>query len=153
AEHFADWLAEVKERRETNTYRLYSGLAKNHILPALGATKLDKLTPPMIRRWLANLQKSGLAPSSRATIRTGLVIALQQPVKREMLDRNPASLVDGPTVPRRAYTTLTPEEARALIAAMRGHRYEAAYLLALLLGLRRGEIFGLSWANIDLDAG
>ena len=61
--------------------------------------------------------------------------------------------MSAPPVPKRDYTTLSPEEARALIRAIRGHRFEAAYLLALLLGLRRGEIFGLSWVDIDLDAG
>ena len=148
-----DWLAEVKARREWNTYRLYSNLMKNHILPTLGATKLDKLTPTMIRRWLAHLQQGNLSPSSVATIRTVLVIALEHAVRHELLDRNPASLVSAPPVPKRAYTTLTPEETRSLIRAIRGHRFEAAYLLALLLGLRRGEIFGLSWSDIDLDAG
>lgn len=150
--HVADWLTEVKERRETNTYRMYSGLMKNHILPELGAIKLDKLTPTRIRRWLAKLQQGTLSPGTLATIRTVLVIALEHAVRYELLERNPARLVSAPSVPKREYTTLTPDEARSLILAIRGHRFEAAYLLALLLGLRRGEIFGLSWSDIDLDA-
>lgn len=151
AAHVADWLTEVKEQRETNTHRMYSGLMKNHILPGLGAIKLEKLTPTIIRRWLAELKRGTLSLSTLATIRTVLVIALEHAVRHELLERNPARLVSAPAVPRREYTTLTPDEARTLIRAIRGHRFEAAYLLALLLGLRRGEIFGLSWAGIDLD--
>ena len=49
--------------------------------------------------------------------------------------------------------SLTPEQARTFLAAVRGHRHEAAYVIALSLGLRRGEILGLSWRDIERAEG
>ena len=63
--------------------------------------------------------------------------------------RNVARLVDGPKSTRYKIQPLTPEQARALLGAVRGHRLEALYRLALSLGLRKGEVLGLAWSDID----
>lgn len=68
-----------------------------------------------------------------------------------MIARNAAALVDPRRIVRPKAHALAPEEARALLEAAGEKRFEAIYALALALGMRRGEILGLSWANIDLD--
>jgi integrase len=68
-----------------------------------------------------------------------------------MLVRNPAALVASPHVPSPEVEVPTPEEARRLLAALRGHRLEALVSVALALGLRQGEALGLRWQDVDLD--
>jgi integrase len=70
-----------------------------------------------------------------------------------MVTRNVAKLVDPPRVPRHEISPLTPEQARQLIEASEDDRHGALYLTALGTGLRQGELLGLRWADVDLDAG
>ena len=68
-----------------------------------------------------------------------------------MVGRNVVALTDGPRVVQAEGRTLTPEQARSLLRAASGERLEAAFVLMLSLGLRKGEVFGLRWADVDLD--
>lgn len=79
--------------------------------------------------------------------------ALNQAVRWDLLGRNPASLVEPPRVERYEIKPLTPVEARAFLAAIRGDRLEALYSVALTMGLRQGEALGLRWSDVDLDIG
>ena len=79
--------------------------------------------------------------------------SLNQAVKWEILNRNPADAVDPPKVERRIMQTYDLEQTAALIDAMRGARLLVPMLLAVLCGLRRGEIVALKWKNVDLRNG
>lgn len=70
-----------------------------------------------------------------------------------LLSRNVARLVDPPRVRREEVRPLTPAEAQALIAAIKGHRLEALYTVAVALGLRQAEALGLRWRDVDVDSG
>jgi integrase len=70
-----------------------------------------------------------------------------------MVPRNVAKLVDKPRVERKPVNPLTPEEARRFLGAIRGHRLEALFTVALALGLRQGEALGLGWKDVDFAAG
>ena len=65
---------------------------------------------------------------------------------------NVVRLTDGPREPKTEGRTLTPEEARSLLQAAGGERLEAAFVVMLSLGLRRGEVFGLRWTDIDFES-
>jgi integrase len=69
------------------------------------------------------------------------------------VQRNVAMIVDAPPVEQYQATVLTPEQAQQLLHAVRGHRLEALYLVELSLGLRKGELLGLRWHDVDLKAG
>ena len=69
------------------------------------------------------------------------------------VDRNVARLVRPPRGPIRHGRSLTLDAARQLLAAAVGHRFEAVYVLMLVLGLRPGEALGLRWSDVDLDRG
>jgi integrase len=79
--------------------------------------------------------------------------ALAQAVKWEMLVRNPAGAVDPPKVAHRTMQTYDLRQTAELIAAVRGKRIFVPVLLAVLWGLRRGEIAALRWRNVDLPGG
>jgi integrase len=67
--------------------------------------------------------------------------------------RNVCDAVDAPTVPEREITPLTPEQVGKLLAAAKDDRLEALYVLAIGSGMRLGELFGLQWRNVNLNAG
>lgn len=155
---FGNWLDEwltMKRRQGTRptTLRGYRWLIETHVRPTLGRVRLDKLTPTMIRRVIEAKRESGL---STATVRHvhGLIRnALADAEREELVHRNVAKAVRPPSLDRAERRGLTLAEARRLIDAVQGDRLEALWVCALTLGLRRGELLGLRWADVDFDAG
>ena len=88
-----------------------------------------------------------------AYIRVVLRAALNQARKWNLVGRNVAELVESPRVRRFEIKPLTPEQARQLLDAAKGNRLEALCAVALACGLRVGEILGLRWQDVDLEAG
>ena len=84
-------------------------------------------------------------------IRAVLRIALNQALKWGLVARNVAALVSPPHVEAYEGRSLTVAEAKAFIAACRGDRLEALYIVALGLGLRQGEVLGLRWEDVDVE--
>jgi integrase len=69
-----------------------------------------------------------------------------------LIAHDPAAAVAGPRIPYAEVQVLTPEEARTVLAAAKGHRHEALSVVALSLGLRQSEVLGLCWTDVDFDA-
>ena len=99
------------------------------------------------------MTEQGLSPRSVQYARAILRKALNQAFRWGLVTKNAAALTDAPHVARPETPTLSPEQARQFLDAMRGERLEALYAVALALGLRQGEALGLRWQDIDLDAG
>jgi integrase len=135
------------------TYRGYEVVVTNHIVPSLGKVRLSRLTPQDVQALMARLAVEGLAPKSIRNVRTVLSAALTQAERWGMVRRNVARLVQPPRREQHEIQPLTPDEARRFLAAVSGHRLEALFTVALTLGLRQGEALGLTWADVDLEAG
>jgi integrase len=142
----------VKPNTRPRSYESFEIIIRKHITPEIGRTRLEKLTPQQVQALLDRKLKSGLAPQTVVHIRMVLRTALNQAMKWSLIARNPAALVDPPRIPRSEIRPLTAEEARRFLQAAKGERFEALYTLALFSGLRRGEILGLRWSDVDLDA-
>lgn len=166
------WLEDVaKPRVAANTYDSYRSLAERHIFPALGARQVTKLTPLDVQRFLTHKaseprpvsprrQRAGvaaegrpLAPRTVQMLRGVLLQAFGRAERWGLVHRNVVRLTDPPRQRRVEGRSLTVEQAQALVAAARGHRLEATITVGLSLGLRRGELLGLRWEDVDLDAG
>jgi integrase len=148
------WLTDVvKDSTRPKTYRTYSDLIKHHIAPVLGKKQLVKLTPQDVQRFLKNKLESGLSARTVKHINDTLRAALNVGMTWGLVHRNVAALVKPPRIEKQEMKVFTPEQARAFLESVKGHRLEALFWLALTLGLRRGELLGLRWADIDLDAG
>jgi len=133
------------------TLEQYQQHASLYLIPAFGKTLLPKLHPAEIQRFIADRLAGGLSPR---TVRISLFVlrrACAQAVKWGVLGRNPVDAVDLPKLNQRPIKTFTQEQARALLAAVRGDSFEPAYLLALLCGLRRGELLALAWKDVDFE--
>jgi integrase len=152
----ATWLAEWLEIKRADgtrpaTLRSYRWLVDSHVTPAVGRVQLDKLTPLDVRRLIAAAQSAGLSPASVRHVHGLLRNALAEAERLDLVPRNVAKAVKAPPAPHRRFRPLRPEEARRLVEVLRGDRLEAVFACGLMLGLRRGEILGLRWADVDLD--
>ncbi len=151
---FERWFVDVMAREVVrSTIDNYRSIVKFHILPTLGRKKVDELTVAEVDRLLAAKIASGLSPSTVHRIRAVLSQCLDQGIRWGVTPRNVARLSRSPKLIRPEGRTLSPEQARGLLACLRGHRNEALYTLMLSTGMRRGEALGLKWGDVDLDGG
>ena len=132
---------------------LYERAVTDYIVPSLGRIRLNQLTPSDVSQMLRDMEARGYSPSTRRMARATLRRALRMAEQDGLLIRNVASIAEGPKMNQREGRSLTPEQARTILAAVRGHRHEAAYVIAISLGLRRGEILGLSWSDVERAEG
>jgi integrase len=146
------WLGNVKPRVRPRTYQSYECVVRVHLHPALGPTPLVRLSPQHVQGLLNARGAAGSSPRTVAIIRAVLRLALGQAERWGLVSRNVAKLADPPRVIRREVRPLDPAQARRFIELIADTRDEAMYLTALAVGLRQGELLGLSWRDIDLEA-
>jgi integrase len=154
------WLAYVKSQVSPRSHERYCDLARKNIVPLLGGVILTNLRPAQISTAYTTALasgrrdgKGGLSPRTVHHMHRVLKQALGQAVKWEMLNRNPCDAVDPPKVERATMQTFDMAQTAELIEAFRGTRMLAPALLAVLCGLRRGELAALRWRNVDLAGG
>jgi integrase len=154
AQLFNSWYEDVLRHQvapsaSSNYKRIYN----HHILPTLGRKKVANLSAADVDRLISQKLDSGLSVSTVQRIRFVFAQAIDQGIRWGSVTRNVARLSRAPKVVRREGRTLTPEEARLLLDALKGHRHEVLYSLMLSTGLRRGEALGLKWQDYDEKAG
>jgi integrase len=136
-----------------STFAQYQSVVNCHIIPALGRLQLKALTPAHARSLYQEKLESGFSPRTVQYIHVTLHKALKQAVMDGLLPRNVADAVKAPQVHKKEVKPMSPMEVAALLSAASGDRLEARYVTAVHTGLRRGEILGLKWTDVDLDAG
>jgi len=136
------------------TAERYRQLIERQIVPYLGSMPLQKLKPVHIANWHAALLKTGTL-SARTIGHAHRVLhkALADAVRHELVTRNPASVVSPPKVMTGEVAILNAGQVKAVLAAMRDTVIYPQVVVLLSTGIRRGEIAGLQWADLDLDAG
>lgn len=150
------WLPEKKPLCTWDTYRAYESHLRNHILPALGKMNLCDIKHSHIQRMISGCATEKVAKNARSTLRNVLQMALDYGA----IQSNPASS-RGFRYPARIQKmhTLHGEwltdfrQHREVIEAARGTRAFAILVLGLCFGLRKGEILGLDWEQVDFEAG
>lgn len=153
------------------TAERYRQLIERQMVPFLGSHQLQKLKAAHLVEWHAKLLRVGapprrkvregeplpspkpLAPRTIAHAHRVLHKALSDGVKREVLTRNPAALVDPPKVASTEIQTLTADEVAPLLETLQSSGIFPQVAVLLATGMRRGELVGLRWSDIDLDAG
>ncbi|MFD5622406.1 tyrosine-type recombinase/integrase [Streptomyces yangpuensis] len=180
AAYLTYWLENVAVHHlRENTHTRYTACVSRYLIPGLGKKKLAKLTAKDVRTWLNQLRTTCqcctrgidarrdqprccaagqcchklLSPLTLTYIHSVLKSALEHAVREEEIPRNVGRNVRTGTPRPRRFEPLTADEARQFLAATRGHRLHALFELALHTGLRKGELLGLHWEDLDLDAG
>ena len=152
-EYLNRWLKDsVKDTVRRSTFVQYKSVVHCHLGPALGRLKLKALTSAHVRGLYREKLDSGLSPRTVQYIHTTLHKALKQAVMDGLIPRNVTDAVKAPQAHKKEVKSLTPTEIRALLSAASGDRLEALYIVAIHTGLRRSELLGLKWTDVDLDA-
>lgn len=145
---WADGLVGVRPR----TIESYRHTVKRHLVPHLGTIPLLELRAGDIRRAVRTISdKTGIRTAAYAV--TVLRLALGVAVRDRLLERNEAATVRRPTLDAPDREVLDANGGRRLLDVVKGDRLEAMYVLALTTGMRRGELLGLRWKDVDLSAG
>jgi len=148
------WLEDVvKPNVRASTYQMYEGLVRLHVNPQIGGIRLTRLSAAEIQGLYATMLREGASARMCQLVHARLHSALKNAVRWKLIPTNPILEVDRPAAPTKRFTPLTPEQVVALLNAAEGTRLHALYVLAVTTGLRQGELLGLHWVDIDLDAG
>lgn len=151
-DYLTRWLSDsVQNTVRRSTFVQYKSVVNRHIVPALGRLQLRSLTPAHARALYREKLDSGLSSRTVQYIHITLHKALKQAVMDGLIPRNITDAVKPPQVHKKEVQPLTPVEVAALLSAASGDRLEALYVTAIHTGLRRGEILGLKWSDVDLD--
>jgi integrase len=147
------WVAEVRNLRPA-TRRAYANAIAYHLAPTIGDVRLADLSPLHVESMLSAVGER-VGPKTLRNIHAVLRRALAMAVRAGLLTRNVASreFVDAPRVPAEEPRALSMLEVRRLLEAVRGDRLEALFVTAIGTGLRQGELLGLAWEDVDLQAG
>lgn len=147
----ASWLEATKHSIKPRTWKRREEYIRLHVVPAPGKVPLAKLNPQHIQALYAQKLDEKLSPTTVHHLHAILHRALKGAMRLGLVQRNVTEMIDSPRMARHEMQTLSPEEARRLLAAAKGDRLEALYLLAISTGMRQGELLALRWRDVDLD--
>ncbi|MEU0151086.1 tyrosine-type recombinase/integrase [Micromonospora fulviviridis] len=180
ADYLPYWLAAYVTDLKPTTARGYESAVRLHLIPALGTKRLDSLQVQHVKAFMDDFRRKCLCctngldkirPADRRCCSVGrccqhypsarqiqfvhavLRNALQHAMREELVSRNVAKLVRIPSPRYKVGKGLSVDQVRKILAASAGHRLHALYVVAATMGLRRGELVGLRWSDVDLDEG
>lgn len=140
-----------------NTLTGYRVAVYNHLIPGIGAHRIDRLQPEHLERLYINLGKkrtrgnTEFKPARIHQIHRTVRTALGEAMRRGHIAVNPAEITRPPRIPEQEIIPFTMEEAQRLLAASGEMRNGARFVVALTLGLRKGEALGLKWRDVDFE--
>jgi integrase len=144
-----EWLDGQRDHVRPSTWAGYRANLVHHIVPSVGKTKLADLQPADVRRLHRESKARGLSPRSVRYVHLVLSLALKQALEDGLVSRNVAKLAAPPSAPKASISPFTPAEALKLLEEVHGEPEEALYVTTLGLGLRRGEVLGLRWKDVN----
>ena len=149
--HWVEMIVAPTVRESTlSSYRV---AVNTHLIPGLGAHRLDQLQPEHLERLYARMVKRGSAPGTAHQAHRTIRAALNEAVRRGHLSRNPVLLAKPPRLRDIEVEPFSVHEIKLILKQAAHQRNSARWAIALALGLRQGEVLGLKWSNINLDEG
>jgi integrase/predicted RNA-binding Zn-ribbon protein involved in translation (DUF1610 family) len=158
-----EWLPAIRSTIRPTTYRSYEQHVQFHIVPHIGTLKLEKVTGATLNALYAKLAsegkrdgKKGLSPRTVHHVHSCLHRAFRDAVRWNRLFRNPVDAADPPKVAGsggREMRTWNAEQVRAFLESTRNDRLHPLWRVLAMTGMRRGEVLGLKWEDIDFEAG
>lgn len=155
------WLPAQRQRLRDSTYEDYERRIRQHIVPALGSVPIQDLGAFALDRLYADLlsggssRGGGLSPKSVRNVHIVVRKALRDAARKQIVTRNVAVDADPPRISGHGDSNLPtwkPEELRTFLDGVREHHLAPAFVLAASTGMRRGEVLGLSWEDVDLES-
>ncbi|GAB3814496.1 tyrosine-type recombinase/integrase [Kribbella italica] len=150
------WLENIaRPSVRESSYAAYEVAVRKHLIPGIGAHRLDKLEPEHLEKLYRKMQeegsKAGTAHQAHRTIRTALGVAH----RRKRITKNPAAMAKPPRIDDvdDEVEPYTVAEVQLILEEAKKSRNSTRWAFALALGLRQGEALGLMWSDVDLDKG
>ncbi len=148
------WLEDVvKVTLSPPTHLAYKRRAEGHLIPALGAITVERLTVADVQRFIALQVAKGFKRNTIDGQVTTLKAALTVAMRDNLIGRNVATLVDLPPADMEEKRALSPDEAKRFLLAARRSRHGNLFALLLTTGLRISEARGLTWDDVNFDTG
>lgn len=146
------WLEHVENKGlKPNTARSYRDAVRLYLKPHLGKLPLENLRPTDVEGLISKLRRSGKSPALMGYALRVLKMALKQAVIWQLVPNNVAWGIKAPKKEDRDLHCWTEQQAARFLRLAKDHRLYAAFYLALATGMRRGEILGLRWRDIDWE--
>ncbi|MEI2356039.1 tyrosine-type recombinase/integrase [Mesobacillus zeae] len=156
-DYYGRWKLKKKLQIEESSFIRYERLCRLHIIPAIGSMKLQKITSAIVQNLIDHLAiERGFARKSCLLVTTIINDLFKKAIKEGLVTRNP---VEGIDLPKKTDPEIViwDEENVATFLGVRNDRqrskYYVAVLMALLTGMRKGEILGLTWDKVDFGNG
>ena len=152
------WQAEYLANVKPSTVSSYEATIRNHLKPGIGAIRLDSLTTHDIQEVYNSLRsptekRKALSSKTIKNIHGILHHSLQQAMLNNHIRINPANACVLPKVSRKKVKPMNEHQIADFLKAIKGHKYENMFLVALFTGIREGEVCGLQWECVDFDNG
>jgi integrase len=145
------WLAHVvRPVARWNTYKKYEQTVRLYLKPGLGRKPLNRVRVADVQTFLNSQVHAGHSIAKVHIMRTVLGAAFTRAMREELILMNPARLATLPTTPASRNRPWSSVEARQFLMTARNDPLYSAFLLLLVYGLRRGEVLGLAWEDVDL---
>ncbi|RXM57316.1 tyrosine-type recombinase/integrase [Clostridium tetani] len=151
---FKTWLFEFRiNDLKPSSFERYEGIYRKYILNSpIGKMSLSELRAKDIQKYYNSLSNKGISANVVNTINGFLYTCLESSLKQNYIPQNYCKLIILPKIIKEdEFTVLTLEEQNIFLNAIQGHKYQAAFTLALGTGLRLGELLGLKWSDIDFN--
>lgn len=136
-----------------NAWDAYANAVRVHLIPGVGGHRLDKLEPEHLERLYRKMIQAGAKAGNAHQVHRTIRAALNEAKRRKHITENPASIARAPKVDETEVEPYTVEEIKCLLETAQEQRNSARWAIALALGLRQGEVLGLQWSDVDLEAG
>ncbi|WP_082376152.1 tyrosine-type recombinase/integrase [Nocardiopsis sp. NRRL B-16309] len=150
-EYLDFWLE--REKRRPLTRKRHETIARLYIKPGLGRHRLDGLSVRIVQNFLDDLLAGGKSVATIHQVRKVLSAALTYAMRQEMIMRNVARLVELPRYKPKEAQHWTPDEIVRFLKAAESDSLYPVFTLLTLYGLRRGEVLGIRWRDVDFDHG
>jgi integrase len=160
-EYLEEWLSGVELELSPTTAALYRTIVRNYVVPRIGTERLRSVTPAMLTRFYGDLSTGGghggrkLKPRTVRNVHRTIRTALEGAVDARLLDWNPAAskATKVPRVVSAERDVWTPAQLARFLEVASTDRLAALWILAASTGMRRAELVGLRWRDVDLDTG
>lgn len=149
-EFLTRWLENTAmEKTGPTTYVRYTQVVNNQIAPYIGRLSLAKLSAIDVDDFYAEMKRKGVPPGSRRQAALVLTNALRHAVRLKIIPSAPTAEVPKPKLADREMRVFTEDDVKVFLAAARRSRHYALFVLAVATGMRRGELLGLHWPDLD----
>jgi len=152
-----DWLEYKKSNIRNSTWRKYEGYIKNHFDDIL-EIKINRITTAKVEKFITSKQNQGMNLTTLRKIIVSFNQIMKYGVRHNYIDHNPVRDAERPKDQSEVIETdeqdeliqiLIPEQINAFLNAEEDQKYNTLFMLAIMSGVRQGELFGLKWTDVD----